>query len=95
MREYRQRSNSDNSEQAIPVVNTGGCAHENVPVCTLLASYGIPEDDMDIGALGESAQTVEQEYQSYVLGVLSSRTLDILKFWEVMGNFLFFIWNIF
>jgi hypothetical protein len=52
--------------------------------------YGI--DDMDIGESGESEQTVEQEYQVYITAPLSSKTVNILKFWEVGGLLVIFLY---
>lgn len=78
---YRRRS----GDSSVPVVNVRDRGRDNVPTQSLLAQYGVVEDDMDVGGPDESGapQTVEQEYNNYVNGTLSARTLDILKFWEV------------
>ena len=46
--------------------------------------YGF-SDDMDIGGSTDNGAvpTVEQEYQAYITAPLSSKTVNILKFWEV------------
>ena len=51
---------------------------------TLTARYGL--DDMEIGESDGIEQTIEQEYQAYVIAPLSKKDVDIFRFWEV-GEF--------
>jgi hypothetical protein len=50
------------------------------------------DDNMVIGGLEGDEQTIEQEYQAYITAPLSSKTVDILRFWEV-GNFFLMIFQ--
>ena len=84
MHEYREKnSNNEQVPAQVPAVNAKDYGHNKDPtgVKLLLAEYGF--QDMDVKDLNEGVQTVEQEYQSYAMGILSSPTLDILRFWEV------------
>ena len=48
----------------------------------LARKYGLA--DMQLGALrDQNAQTLEQEYQSYITAPLSPEGTDSLRFWEV------------
>lgn len=47
--------------------------------------YGI-QMEMGIGGSNESMQTIEQEYQAYVMGALLWGGVDILKFWKVNSD---------
>jgi hypothetical protein len=50
---------------------------------SLAAQYGL-EDDMNFNDnSGQDEQTVDQEYQAYVMAQCSPKGTDILKFWEV------------
>lgn len=51
---------------------------------TLAAQYGI-EDEMDVGG-NANDQTVDQEYQLYVMAPHSPKNVNIIKFWEVSGD---------
>jgi hypothetical protein len=65
--------------------DAGDPGAEEMPKYTsLVAKYGL--DDMDIGESEGNEQTIEQEYQAYIMAPLSSKTVNILKFWEV-GDF--------
>lgn len=51
---------------------------------SLAAEYGLgDEDEMHFVDSSATTQTVQEEYQSYILGGLSDPTVDILAFWEV------------
>ena len=52
---------------------------------SLAAQYGIM-DDMDIGDSGPNEQTMEQEYQAYLKSPPTSKTVNIIKYWEVIGE---------
>jgi hypothetical protein len=85
MGQYREKdTTSEHAEQSAqttvrsPVSNLYGGRDLDL-------QYGI-QMEMGIGATDETVQTVEQEYQAYVTGALSSSHVDILKFWEVNGN---------
>jgi len=52
---------------------------------SLAAQYGLL-DDMDIGDLGQSKQTINQEYQAYMMAPCLPKNTDPLKFWEVGGD---------
>lgn len=73
MQEYRETVVE--TEQSAPVNSGPG-------YMTLAQQYGL--DDMEIGdAEAHHQATVEDEYRSYITAPLSSRTTDIIKFWEV------------
>jgi hypothetical protein len=57
---------------------------------SLAEQYGF-SDDMDIGGSTDNGteQTVEQEYLAYITAPPSSKTVDILKFWEVGSTVVF------
>jgi hypothetical protein len=85
MRDYRENSPSlatGNNEE--PSTRATGRSTAMPTYFALAAEYGLEESD-DIGFEDSrtTVQTVEQEYQSYIMGVLSSKTIDILHFWEV------------
>jgi len=84
MAEYRAQAKARTPASTIvtPIESTV------VPAFTHLArKYGLP--DMQLGASRDSeAQTLEQEYQSYVTAPLSVKGTDLLRFWEVR-NILF------
>jgi hypothetical protein len=84
MREYRKKIDvSGNEAQSVQVPVR---ARSSAPAyMSLAAQYGL-EDDFDIGEAGGKVQAVEQEYQAYITGVLSPKSLDILKFWEVSSD---------
>ena len=78
MVEYRQRA-AATEEQGAPA----GPSTDDMPAYqTLAAQYGI-EEEMDIGRSNTREQTVEQEYQAYIMAPLSPKNINILKFWEV------------
>ena len=79
MREYREREIAATPDQSVPP------ATAEVPAyMSLAAQYGVT--DMEIGDSGIGDQTIEQEYQAYIMAPLSPKTMDILKFWEVYNN---------
>jgi hypothetical protein len=84
MAKYRVRAKAGAPASTIvtPVESTA------VPAFTHLAqNFGLA--DMQLGASWDSeAQTLEQEYQSYVTAPLSIEGTDLLRFWEVR-NILF------
>ena len=85
MTEYREKSDTseDVAESAQNTIDHGsGYVPRHM---SLAAVYNI-EEEMDTGSIGESVQTVEQEYQAYITGALSMKTVDILKYWEVNSD---------
>ena len=81
MMEYRQAIAEAAGEP--PVLVPAVPSNSEVPAYMSLASqYGI-DDDMDIGDSTTRTQTTEQEYQSYITAPLSSKNINIIKFWEV------------
>jgi hypothetical protein len=90
MLEYRERNKREGPAQT-PGANTADLGTEETKKYFSIADkYGI--DDMDIGESGESEQTIEQEYQAYITALLSSKTVNILKFWEVGGLLVIFLY---
>jgi hypothetical protein len=45
--------------------------------------YGLV-DEMDISNPSVSQQTIEQEYQAYIMVALTAKSMPILTFWEVI-----------
>jgi hypothetical protein len=83
MREYRDKMSSSAGESTS--VPQGTDSTEDMPMYMSLADqYGIA-DEMEIGESSATMQTIEQEYQAYITAVLSLKTVNILKFWEVGG----------
>ena len=53
---------------------------------SLMRDYGLA-NEMDIADHeNPNEQTIEQEYQTYVVAPLSPKGTNTLKFWEVCGN---------
>jgi hypothetical protein len=95
MAEYYEKSApGQNQGQSLQVEIANAVGHDRgyEPYLDVAAEYGL-EDEMDIGNLGGDVQTVDQEYQAYVMGTPSSKAVDILKFWEagVYNDFLFIL----
>lgn len=86
MAEYRKTSATSHGEDEEQSAR-GGTDHgrKDRPKDPLKVRYGI-EDELDTGDTDENVQTVEQEYQAYITGALSAKTVDLLKFWEVNSN---------
>lgn len=87
MFEYHEKIATSEGEESVQTRSTNATYHsrEDMPAyMSLAAQYGL--EDMEVGDAGESVQTVEQEYHAYVTGVLSSKNVDILKFWEVNSD---------
>jgi len=78
MLEYRENATT---EEAQPKASSSAAPK----FMSLAEQYGM-RDEMEIGSSGTDEQTIEQEYDSYVTAVLSPKTVDILKFWEVSQN---------
>ncbi len=80
MLEYRERKKRpvQTPEANVADLDTG----EMQKFMSIAAKYGIV--DMDIGGSGGNDQTLEQEYQAYIMAPLMK--MNILKFWEV-GDF--------
>ena len=57
-----------------------GAGTNLAPYMTLAVKCGLTDDDMDIGNSGVNEQTVEQEYQAYIMAPLSPKMTDIIKF---------------
>src|ERR1700683_2080457 len=84
MLEYHQRAKARAPPSTIvtPIEPTAAPAYTH-----LAQKYGLT--DMWLGASQDTeAQTLEQEYQSYVTAPLSVEGTDMLRFWEVC-NLLF------
>lgn len=80
----KYREGSKEGLAPTPEVDAADSGTEEVEKYFLIAAqYGL---DMDIGESEGIEQTVEQEYQAYITAPLSSKTVNILKFWEV-GDF--------
>ena len=82
MIEYRERAEEEAPEELPPPSLQPGNTVPNLPSYSLAAEYGLGDDDMDIGNPGPNEQTVEQEYQAYIIAPLSPKTTNIIKFWE-------------
>jgi len=84
MIEYHEKSALGQDQQPVQVDRANTTRHDcgYEPYLDVVAEYGL-DDDMDIGNLGGDMQTIDQEYQAYVMGMPSSKAVDILKFWEV------------
>lgn len=81
MQEYRVRLDGTRAPAENP-----GRGTETVPrYLSLAETYGL-EDEMEIGESSGTSQSVEQEFQSYAMAPLSSKNVDLLKFWEVGTN---------
>ena len=48
----------------------------------LISTYGLNDADTD-PMTNHTVQTVLQEYNAYVMALLSAKGTDIIKFWEV------------
>lgn len=84
MNEYKRNAEREKMEEHVAETTI---VHDSVDLPTymsLAAQYGL-EDDMEIGQ-DDNVQSVEQEFQAYVTGALSAKTIDILKYWEVNSN---------
>jgi hypothetical protein len=94
MAEYREKS-ADSEDEERPVQDTH-CGSNHVPRHMSLAAIYHIEEEMETGDDDEDAQTVEQEYQAYITGALSAKTVDVLKYWEVSSDIVlsfFFIYT--
>ena len=82
MLEYHERNKrpAPTPEANIADLDTG----EMQKFMSIAVKYGI--NDIDISGSGGNDQTLKQEYQVYITALLSSKTVNILKFWEV-GDF--------
>jgi hypothetical protein len=80
MREYRKALHPS-GEEAIAAEATHSTG-DMPKYMSLAAHYGLPED-MDIGNSSGQEQTLEQEYQAYVMAPLVANQMNILHFWEV------------
>ncbi len=81
--EYRQQAATATPEEAVPSPDTAA----RPAYMSLAAQYGIA-DEMDIGDSGPNEQTIEQEYQAYLKSPPTSKTVDIIKYWEVISEFI-------
>lgn len=88
MLEYRERNKKEGTAQTPGTDAADLGTEETEKYFSIADEYGI--DDMDIGESGGSDQTLEQEYQAYITAPLSSKTVNILKFWEVGGWLMIF-----
>ena len=68
-------------EQA-PAENRGQGTGTVPGYLSLAEEYSL-KDEMEIGESSGTSQSVEQEFQSYVTAPLSSKNIDLLKFWKV------------
>lgn len=78
MLEYRERNEGSAQIPGADAADLG--TGELEKYMGIAARYGF--DDMEIGEPGGNEQTIEQEYQAYITAPLSSKTVNILKFWE-------------
>ena len=86
MHEYREKSQNEDQWAQLHGANTSNPSCQYDTYLDIAAEYGL-ENDMDIGNLGDgNPQTVEHEYQAYITGALSPKTVDILRFWEVSDD---------
>ena len=79
MAEYRERAKARAPASTVvtPVESVAAPAYTH-----LVQKYGLA--DMRLGASRDSeAQTLEQEYQSYITAPLSVEGTDMLRFWKV------------
>ena len=82
MSEYRKKVAANQDEEPLFQQDP---TYEAPKYMSLAAQYGLL-DDMDIGDLGQSEQTIDQEYQAYMTAPCSLKNTDPLKFWEVGGD---------
>ncbi len=90
MHEYCQESPTSKSKKQSTQVHQAnaadhpyGLGHKDMPAFVrLYHDYGL-NIDMEIGSPSTSMQSVEQEYQAYIMRMQLALTVDILKFWEV------------
>jgi len=82
MSEYRKKVTANQDEEPLFQQDP---TYKAPKYMSLAAQYGLL-DDMDIGDLGQSKQTIDQEYQAYVTAPCSPKNTDPLKFWEVGGD---------
>ncbi len=84
MYEYHEKSaTGENEEQSAQAHRANAIDHRiEESYLNLAKDYGLV-GEMDIGESDSDTQTVEQEYQAYVMGKLSKHEEGILKFWEV------------
>ena len=72
-----------------PKANTGDLDTGKIDKYALIAAeFGM--DNMEIGESRRNEQSLEQEYQAYITALLSSKTINILKFWEVANLLIIF-----
>lgn len=84
MHEYRERMTKKTGDVA-QSVSSATNLDDTPKYMSLAEQYGIAEE-MEIG-MSEHTQTIEQEFQAYVTSTLSPKNIDILKFWEVGGQY--------
>jgi hypothetical protein len=82
MLEYRKKAAT--AAQQPESTPPGHSEHAEIPRYMLLAEkYGLSED-MAIGAAPDAdRQTIEEEFQAYIMAPLSPPSIIIVKFWEV------------
>jgi hypothetical protein len=84
MSEYREKATTRNKdEESVQTLEADPAGrHDHAEDFFSLASqYGL--EDMEIGDSRGKEQSVEHEYQGYTTAPHSSKTVDLLKFWEV------------
>ena len=88
MAEYRERRRG----MAVPAGISASAGRDLVQsnqasaLDSLMWDYGLA-NEMDIADHeNPNEQTIEQEYQTYVVAPLSLKGTNTLKFWEVCGN---------
>jgi hypothetical protein len=60
-----------------------GLGHRVMPeFVKLYSDYGL-DIDMEIRSPSMTIQSIEQEYQAYIMGRQSDPSIGILKYWEV------------
>ncbi len=72
-----------------PEVDIGDLNTSKIDKYALIAAeFGM--DDMEISEFRRNKQSLEQEYQVYITAPLLSKTVNILKFWEVANLLIIF-----
>ena len=83
MGEYRERANAAAQPPPIPVAQ----GSSNVPAfMNLAAQYGLEDDNLGFGNNNTSDQTLEQEYQTYIIAPVSNSDCSHVKYWEVQWS---------
>ena len=86
--EYCERDKKEGAMQT-PGADAGDLNTGEIDKYALIAAeFGM--DDMEISESRRNEQSLEQEYQAYITALLLSKTINILKFWEVADLLIIF-----